>query len=129
MDQSGKGSCGRSVVQRSSPLIVLAAGRPFKLGYLEAVKELSAFHEIWVHQLQAQLAELSTRERRVNVENTSPAIDPDAVLGAVHEVGMGMREVEKRADQEGNWNVFWNLGRITLGQARLRTVSICSRPV
>jgi len=68
LDRSGKGSGGRSVVQRSSPLIVLAAGRPFKLGYLEAVKGLAGFHEIWVHQLQAQLAELSSRERRVNVD-------------------------------------------------------------
>jgi hypothetical protein len=59
----------------------------------------------------------------VNVENTSHAIDPDAVLKAVHEVGLEMREVEKRANQEGNWNVFWKMGRITLGQPRLRTVS------
>jgi len=62
--------------------------------------------------LQAQLAELSTRERRVNVENTSHAIGPVAVLKAVHEVVMEMRQVEKRADQEGNGNVFWKMGEL-----------------
>ena len=59
----------------------------------------------------------------MNVENTSHAIDPVAALKAIHEVVMEMREVEKRADQEGNWNVFWKMVRITLGQPGLRTVS------
>ncbi len=48
----------------------------------------------------------------MNVENTSHAIGPVAVLKAVHEVVMEMRQVEKRADQEGNGNVFWKMGEL-----------------
>ena len=68
------------------PLIVLTAGLPFSVGDPEADKELAAFHEIWVHQLQPQLARLSTRGRQVIVENSTHAINPDAVLKAIQEV-------------------------------------------
>jgi len=51
-----------------------------------------AFHEIWVHQFQAQLARLSTRGRQVIVEHSDHAIDPDAVLKAIREVVMEIRE-------------------------------------
>jgi pimeloyl-ACP methyl ester carboxylesterase len=68
------------------PLIVLTAGQPFRVGDPEADKELVAFHEIWVHQFQAQLARLSTRGRQVIVEHSNHAIDPDVVLKAIHEV-------------------------------------------
>jgi pimeloyl-ACP methyl ester carboxylesterase len=73
------------------PLIVLTAGQPFKVGDPEADKELVAFHEIWVHQFQAQLARLSTRGRQVIVEHSNHAIDPDAVLKAIHEEVMEIR--------------------------------------
>src|SRR4029077_17253897 len=68
------------------PLIVLTAGQPFRVGEPEADKELVAFHEIWAHQLQPQLARLSTRGQQVIVENSGHAIDPDAVLKAIHEM-------------------------------------------
>jgi pimeloyl-ACP methyl ester carboxylesterase len=68
------------------PLIVLTAGQPLQVGDPEADKELVAFHEIWVHQFQAQLAQLSTRGRQVIVEHSNHAIDPDKVLKAIHEV-------------------------------------------
>jgi pimeloyl-ACP methyl ester carboxylesterase len=68
------------------PLIVLTAGQPLTVGDPEADKELRAFHEIWVHQLQQQLAHLSTKGRQVIVENSGHAIDPDAVLNAIHDV-------------------------------------------
>jgi pimeloyl-ACP methyl ester carboxylesterase len=73
------------------PLIVLTAGQPFRVGDPEADKELVAFHEMWVHQFQAQLAQLSTRGRQVIVENSGHAIDPEAVLKAIHEVVMQIR--------------------------------------
>jgi hypothetical protein len=73
------------------PLIVLTAGQPFKVGDPEADKELVAFHEIWVHQFQTQLARLSTRGRQVIVEHSNHAIEPDAVLEAIHEVVMEIR--------------------------------------
>jgi pimeloyl-ACP methyl ester carboxylesterase len=74
------------------PLIVLTAGQPFRVGDPEADKELVAFHEIWAHQFQAQLAQLSTRGRQVIVEQSNHAIDPDAVLKAIHQVVMEIRE-------------------------------------
>jgi pimeloyl-ACP methyl ester carboxylesterase len=73
------------------PLIVLTAGQPLRVGDPEADKGLVAFHEIWVHQFQAQLARLSTRGRQVIVEHSDHAIDPDAVLKAIQEVVMEIR--------------------------------------
>ncbi len=71
---------------------MLTAGRPFRVGDAEADKELVAFHEMWVRQFQAQLARLSTRGQQVIVENSGHAIDPDAVLKAIHEVVMQIRK-------------------------------------
>jgi len=73
-------------------LIVLTAGQPLRVGEPEADKELVAFHEMWVHQFQAQLARLSTRGQQVIVENSGHAIGPEAVLQAIREVGMQIRE-------------------------------------
>jgi len=47
---------------------------------------------MWVRQFQAQLARLSTRGQQVIVENSGHAIDPDAVLKAIHEVVMQIRK-------------------------------------
>jgi pimeloyl-ACP methyl ester carboxylesterase len=74
------------------PLIVLTAGKPMTLGDPEVDRELAAFHDIWVHQLQPQLARLSTRGRQLIVENSGHAIDPEAVLKAIHEVLMEIPE-------------------------------------
>jgi pimeloyl-ACP methyl ester carboxylesterase len=73
------------------PLIVLTAGQPLRVGDPEVDKELVAFHEMWVHQFQAQLARLSSRGRQVIVENSGHAIDTEAVLKAIHEVVMEIR--------------------------------------
>ena len=73
------------------PLIVLTAGQPFRVGDPEIDKELADFHDIWVHQLQRQLAQLSTRGRQVIVEDSTHAIDPDAVLKASREVLLEIR--------------------------------------
>lgn len=68
------------------PLMVLTAGQPLRVGDPEADKELVAFHEMWVHQFQTQLARLSTRGRQVLVENSGHLIDSVAVLKAIREV-------------------------------------------
>ena len=73
------------------PLIVLTAGQPFRIGEPEADKELVAFHEMWVHQFQSQLARLSTRGRQVIVEHSGHAIDSDVVLKAIREVVLEAR--------------------------------------
>jgi pimeloyl-ACP methyl ester carboxylesterase len=74
------------------PLIVLTAGEPLRVGDPEVDKELLTFYGIWVHQLQPQLARLSTRGQHVIVENSGHAIDPSAVLKAIHEVVIEIRE-------------------------------------
>jgi pimeloyl-ACP methyl ester carboxylesterase len=71
------------------PLIVLTGGRAFTVRDPAEDKELTDFHEIWVHQLQPQLARLSTRGRQVIVENSGHGIgweEPEAVVNAVREV-------------------------------------------
>ena len=46
------------------PLVVLTAGKYFTASNPAGVQEEVAFHDVWVHQLQADLARLSTRGKR-----------------------------------------------------------------
>lgn len=78
------------------PLIVLTAGKYFVPPDPVAAQEAAAFHEVWVHQLQADLARMSTRGKQVIVENSDHAIGfqaPDAVVTAVQEVVTQIRSV------------------------------------
>lgn len=71
------------------PLIVLTAGKYFIPRDPVAAQEVVAFHEVWVHQLQAELARLSTRGKQVIVENSDHGIgfqNPDAVANAAQEI-------------------------------------------
>ena len=78
------------------PLIVLTAGKYMIPPNPIDTQEAAAFHEVWVHQLQAGLARLSTRGKQVIVENSDHGIGfqaPDAVANAVHEVVTQIRSV------------------------------------
>jgi pimeloyl-ACP methyl ester carboxylesterase len=71
------------------PLIVLTAGKYWSPPGME--KEAAEFHEIWIHQLQASLARLSTRSQQVIVDSShdmSGASDAiiQATLQVVNEV-------------------------------------------
>ena len=72
------------------PLIVLTRGQPFGHDSDPATnRALSLRFQVWVHELQAQLARLSTRGRQVIVENSGhdiPDENPAAVISAVREV-------------------------------------------
>jgi len=71
------------------PLIVLTAGYPIKVGDPHMDRELAAFDQIWIHQLQPQLARLSTRGRQVIVQGSGHGIAqeaPNEVVGAIREV-------------------------------------------
>src|SRR5262245_23781128 len=71
------------------PLIVLTAGKPPSFRDPEKDRQASAFHQVWIHEMQAQLVRLSTRGRQIVVENSDHAIPmrvPDVVIGAVREV-------------------------------------------
>jgi pimeloyl-ACP methyl ester carboxylesterase len=71
------------------PLLVLTAGRAFEPPDPDGKKESADFHEVWMHQLQPQLAALSTRGQQVIVPNSSHAINFDAP----GEVVKGVRDV------------------------------------
>lgn len=73
------------------PLVVLTAGRYWAPPGLE--KEAAEYHEIWVHQLQASLARLSTRGRQVVVDaNHGMSEAPDAVVMAARQVVSEVRD-------------------------------------
>ena len=71
------------------PLVVLTAGRYWKPDDPVLAKQADEFHDVWVHQLQASLARLSTRGRQIVVANADHGIAdeaPDVVIDAVRSV-------------------------------------------
>jgi pimeloyl-ACP methyl ester carboxylesterase len=67
------------------PLVVLTAGRYWAPDGFE--KEAAAYHEIWVHQLQASLVRLSTRGRQIVVDaGHGMEESPDSIITAVRQV-------------------------------------------
>jgi pimeloyl-ACP methyl ester carboxylesterase len=77
------------------PLIVLTAGKYWIPPDPVAAREMTAFHEVWVHQLQASLARLSTRGRQIVVQESDhgmPLEAPQAIVGAVQEVVAQVRK-------------------------------------
>jgi hypothetical protein len=71
---------------RDYPLIVLTAGRPVSFADPEMDRQAAAYQQVWIHQMQAQLARLSTRGRQIVVENSDHGIADDVVIAAVREV-------------------------------------------
>jgi pimeloyl-ACP methyl ester carboxylesterase len=72
------------------PLIVLTAGKPaFADAAPEIARQAAAYHQVWMHELQAQLVKLSTRGRQIIVSNSGHGIPdqaPEAVIDAVRQV-------------------------------------------
>ena len=71
------------------PLVVLTAGRYGKPDDPFLANQADEFHDVWVHQLQASLARLSTRGRQIVVANADHGIadeSPDVVVDAVRSV-------------------------------------------
>ena len=76
------------------PLIVLTAARYERSSDPVESSASVAFREVWVHQLQADLARLSTRGRQNVVENSGHMIQfeaPDVVVDAVRDVVTAVR--------------------------------------
>jgi len=81
------------------PLIVLTAGQYFKPDDPLAARQVSEFHETWVHQLQPELVGLSTAGKQVIVENSDHGIPeqaPGAIVSAVQEVVTEVRKAKPR---------------------------------
>ena len=71
------------------PLVVLTAGRYDDPGDPALEKQAAEFHLVWVNQLQASLARLSTRGRQIVVANADHGIAeeaPEVVVDAVRSV-------------------------------------------
>src|SRR5271157_270906 len=82
-----------------SPLVVLTAGQYWKPNDPVAARGVAEFHETWIHQLQPELARLSTDGKQIIVESSDHGIPEEApgVVGtAVRAVVM---EVRKRQNQ------------------------------
>ncbi|HJP92351.1 MAG TPA: alpha/beta hydrolase [Pyrinomonadaceae bacterium] len=81
------------------PLIVLTRGKPLSpSGNAEMDREATAYEQVWMHELQAQLVRLSTRGRQVIVSNSGHGIPeeaPQAVIDAVREVVMMSRATRR----------------------------------
>ena len=71
------------------PLVVLTAGQYDKPDDPVGAKQADDFHEVWVHQLQASLARLSTRGKQIVVDQADHGIAdeaPQVVIEAVRSV-------------------------------------------
>jgi pimeloyl-ACP methyl ester carboxylesterase len=74
------------------PLIVLAAGRPQDFRDPELNRQAAAYQQVWIHEMQAGLARLSTRGHEIVVENSDHTnIPPDIVVNAVRDVVADVR--------------------------------------
>jgi len=68
-------------------LIVLTAGQPFDFRDPELNRQAAAYQQVWIHEMQASLARLSTHGRQVVVENSNHgSIPPDLVIAAIRDV-------------------------------------------
>lgn len=79
------------------PLVVLTAGKYWAPPGLE--KQAADYHDVWVHQLQASLAHLSTRGHQVIVDAHHDMDEaPDAVVTATQQVVNEVRANNNMAD-------------------------------
>jgi pimeloyl-ACP methyl ester carboxylesterase len=81
------------------PLIVLTAGQYWKPEDPVVAHQIEEFHEIWIHQLQPELARLSTNGKQIVVESSDHSIPehaPAAIITAVNEVVSAVRNEKNR---------------------------------
>lgn len=82
------------------PLVVLTAGTFWKPADPVEAKQAADFHDVWVHQLQASLAALSTRGKQIVVAQADHGIAdeaPEVVVAAVRSVVQDARDLSHRA--------------------------------
>jgi|SRR5579872_1071818 len=77
------------------PLIVLTATTQDDIPPEIPPKDAQAEEDIWVHQLQPELARLSTHGKQiiVNSSHEMPTEHPEAVIAAIHEVWLSAQSV------------------------------------
>ena len=77
------------------PLIVLTAGKPYDPDPLLTKEQMDRQSDMWIHDLQAQEARLSTHGRQIVVPDSSHMIPyerPDTIISAIHEVCSTVRD-------------------------------------
>jgi len=82
------------------PLIVLTRGRrPSPSGDAEMDRQFAAYEQVWMHEIQPQLARLSMRGRQVIVGKSGhriPEEAPGMVIDAIGEVVIALRGEHSR---------------------------------
>jgi len=75
------------------PLIVLTATRQEDILPEIPPNDAEAEEDLWVHQLQPELAHLSTRGKQIVVESSHemPTEHPEVVISAIHEIWLAAR--------------------------------------
>ena len=75
------------------PLIVLSATRQDDISPEIPPQDAQAEEDLWVHQLQPELARLSTHGKQIVVDSSHemPTEHPEVVISAIHEVWMAVR--------------------------------------
>ena len=69
------------------PVIVLTAGQPWDFRDPELNRQAAAYQQIWIHEMQARQARLSTRGRQIVVPNSNHGNIPDqVVISAIRDV-------------------------------------------
>jgi hypothetical protein len=84
------------------PLIVLTAGQYWKPDDAVAAREVAKFHDTWIHQLQPELARLSTRGQQIIVESSDHSIPehaPEAIVTAVSQVVLAVRQPQNHSSK------------------------------
>src|SRR5580704_13180950 len=76
------------------PLIVLTATRQDDIAPEIPPEDAQAEEDLWVHQLQPQLARLSTRGKQIVIDGSHemPTEHPEAVISAIHEVWLAVHQ-------------------------------------
>lgn len=79
------------------PLIVLTASQPYDFGDPELNRQAEAYQQVWIHEMQAGLARLSTRGRQIVVPKANHGtIPPDVVISAIREVVAQVRNEQEQ---------------------------------
>jgi pimeloyl-ACP methyl ester carboxylesterase len=76
-------------------LTVLTAGQSFDFQDSELNRQAAVYQQVWIHEMQAGLARLSTRGRQIIVENSNHgSIPPEIVIAAIRDVVTEIRQEE-----------------------------------
>jgi pimeloyl-ACP methyl ester carboxylesterase len=89
------------------PLIVLTATRQDDTSPEIPPKDAQAEEDLWVHQLQPELARLSTHGKQIVVDSSHemPTQHPEVVISAIHEVWLAARAHHLMVDRSDHGRV------------------------